>query len=251
MKWEITKVLQQSESDTKLLQGDTGILSTSTGNSTALVGLKAVTRHRLNCLLCLQGSEKQRGSPWGGQARQGCLCGSVCLPAPAQSCYTRHGDSSPRHFRAPPLGNIPPVGGVTTGAPRPQLWLPSRPRLHRPAGAAPACAASSRLPATSQPGSQPREGQGLPMPPATLPGALGGEGSAFRAGCGRCALCRVRLAGLARGGGIAPQGSEKRRPRVSPRREEGLAGLCPRCPLARLPRLTSRRPGRRSPPRKG
>lgn len=240
-------MLQQSESDTKLLQGDAGILSTSTGNSTALVGLKAVTRHKLNCLLCLQGSEKQRGSPWGGQARQGCLCD------------TRH--------RAATRGTATPAPGTfghhlwetfrlweesRQAHPGPSCGSPAGPgSIALRAGAAPACAASSRLPATSQPGSEPREGQGLLMPPATLPGALGGEGSAFRAGCGRCALCRVRLAGLARGGRIAPQGSEKRRPRVSPRREEGLAGLCPRCPLARLPRLTSRRPGRRSPPRKG
>lgn len=61
-------MLQQSKSDTKLLQGDTGIIFTTTRNSTAfffnkyLVGLKAVTSHKLNHLLYLQGSENQRGS---------------------------------------------------------------------------------------------------------------------------------------------------------------------------------------------
>lgn len=61
-------MLQQCKSDTKLLQGDTGILSTATRNSTAffnkrLVGLKAVTSHKLSCALNLQGRRTGGAAP--------------------------------------------------------------------------------------------------------------------------------------------------------------------------------------------
>lgn len=79
-------MLQQSESDTKVLQGDTGIIFTTIRNSAAfffnkyLVGPKAVISHKLNCLLYLQGSWDQRGSSRGSQAIQGFPPDSACQP---------------------------------------------------------------------------------------------------------------------------------------------------------------------------
>lgn len=109
-----------------------------------------------------------------------------------------------RHFRAPPLGNIPRVGGVTTAAaparscrsprqPRPTAALAPSPcgRSRRRCGGCPSllAAASSHRAATFQPGSQPREGRGSPCPRPCHPAAtLGGTARSVPAAGARPAL---------------------------------------------------------------
>lgn len=179
-------MLQQSRSDTKLLQRDTGIIFITTRSSTAffnkhLAGLKAATSHKLNCLLYLQGSENQRGAPGVARpCRDFSVTASVSLgtkllhearrerqhndsPSPALlgTTFGKHSACGRSHEAAAPAGSCRSPrrprshGGVGSIAVRAFAPQPALRGLHQPAEAA-----SSHLPATFQPGSEPREGQG-------------------------------------------------------------------------------------------
>lgn len=263
-------MLQQSKSDTKLLQGDTGIISTTTMNSTAffftkhLVGLRAATSHKLNHLLYLQGSENQRGSSSGGQAIQGFLSDGVGTKLHEARRECQHNPCPPPVPSGTRFGQHSGCAGVTALAARARSCRsPRQPRppadsapspcgRSRRAGAAgaapncwrplPACFLPSSCPAPSggrAAGSPPpRQPAGPPLPSG--PGRVRCQVPAPPAPAGPCARGQRRKRGLRHSGARwghrgSLQGAAKRRPQVPPRRESGPAGLGPAVPAPAPP----------------
>lgn len=185
-----------------------------------------------------------------------------------------------RHFRAPPLGNIPRVGGVTTAAaPARSCLSPRQPRPHGGVGSIAVRAFSPPLrglprpaggrfqpPSLHLPAWQPAEGRsGQPVPPApaTLPGRRCPRGqSAFRAGCRsppgpagpgargpRVGSAACDTAGITRDTGALPAGST-----VRPGTDLGVpwpGSPGPRCRPTHLGLARTALPGLQARPRKG
>lgn len=235
------------------------MLSTATRNSTAcfnkrLVGLKAVTSHKLSCALNLQGRRTGGAAPELARPP-----GDFSRTAPASLGTKLQRARRERRHRRTFGHHLWETSRVWEESRQPQPHggaAPSLRGLLHPTGCR-----SQTLPATSQPGSELSEGPGQPVPPGRAgPGRRCPQGrSAFRAGCGarpappgpvqEAPLATER--GSLRTPGLSLQGTAKREP---PRREIGtdLAGPGPAPPALGAAQLTcagsaSGWPGRSSP----